>query len=70
MTELKRSAFRSLVLGAMALVAVVACHLALTDIWHGEGDLTAEWRVLQIGFLVIVAALVSSVATGIRAMRA
>jgi hypothetical protein len=70
MTKLKRSAFRSLVLGGLALLAVVVCHLALTDIGHVEGDLTGEWRVLQIGFLVIIAALVSTVATGIRVMRA
>jgi hypothetical protein len=29
--------------------------LALTDIYHGETDLSLEWGVLQIAFGVIVA---------------
>lgn len=69
MTKLKRSALRSLVLGGLALAAVGACHLALTDIWHGEGDLTLEWRVLQFGFLVIVGAQISALVTIARVMR-
>ncbi len=60
---LRTSAQRSFLLGIVALAAVVVCHLALTDIWHGEGDLSLEWRVLQIGFLVIVIALFSAMAT-------
>jgi len=36
------------------LIAVIACHLALTDIWHGEGDLSLEWRILQVSFAVII----------------
>lgn len=69
MTKLKRSALRSLVLGGLALAAVGVCHLALTDIWHGEGDLTLEWRMLQFGFLVIVGAQISAIVTMARVMR-
>lgn len=71
MTRIKRSALRSLVLGGLALLAIVACHLALTDIWHGwDPDLRAEWRVLQIGFLVIIAAQVSALFTLVGVVRA
>ena len=41
-------------LGIASLIAIGLCHLALTDIRHGEGDLTTEWSMLQIGFLIIL----------------
>jgi type IV secretory pathway VirB2 component (pilin) len=44
----------SFALGLLSLIAVIACHLALTDIWHGEGDLSLEWRILQVSFAVII----------------
>jgi type IV secretory pathway VirB2 component (pilin) len=44
----------SFALGILSLIAVIACHLALTDIWHGEGDLSLEWRILQVSFAVII----------------
>ena len=49
-------------LGVLSAFAVLLTWLALTDIWHGEPDLALEWRVVQIGFVIIpafhVAALV------------
>lgn len=42
-------------LGTLSVLAILVSHLALTDIWHGEGDLQLEWRVLRISFGVIVA---------------
>lgn len=50
-------------LGVVSLLAVVASHLALTDIWHGEGDLTSEWQVLRLSFLVILAFHAAAIAT-------
>lgn len=40
-------------LGILSILAVVASHLALTDIWHAEGDLSLEWNVLQVSITVI-----------------
>ena len=42
-------------LGAASLLAIVAAHLALQDIYHAETDLTLEWRVLRVAFLIILA---------------
>jgi hypothetical protein len=42
-------------LGALSLLAMIVSALALTDIGHGEGDLTLEWNALRICALVIVA---------------
>jgi hypothetical protein len=48
------------VLGALALPTLLLCHLALTDIRHGESDLAAEWTVLRIGLLVLTAFVVAT----------
>jgi hypothetical protein len=40
-------------LSVLAMLALVTSHLALTDIRHGESDVSAEWMVLQIAFVVI-----------------
>jgi hypothetical protein len=56
-------------LGVLSLIAVAISHLALTDISHGQGG-TAEWRALQISFLVIAVFQVSALATLWRLMRA
>ena len=57
-----RWAFR---LGILSLIAILAAHLALTDIRHGEADLTLEWNVLRMSFLIILAFHV----TALRALR-
>jgi hypothetical protein len=40
-------------LGGLSLVALVVAHLALTDIRHGEADVTLEWNVLRGAFVII-----------------
>jgi hypothetical protein len=63
MSKLKISATISIGLGILSVIAILMCHLALTDIWHSEGDLTLEWRVLQFGFLAIILFHVSAFVT-------
>ena len=46
-----------------AVPAGIAAHLALTDIFHGEGNLRLEWSVLQVCALVIAAAVLTSLWT-------
>jgi hypothetical protein len=41
-------------LGLLSVFAIVLAHLALTDISHGEADLTLEWNVLRLSFVVII----------------
>ena len=43
----------SLGLSVLALLAVLASHLALTDIYHAEADVSLEWNVLRVCFGVI-----------------
>lgn len=42
-------------LGLLSVFAIVLAHLALTDISHGEADVTLEWNVLRLSFVVIIA---------------
>jgi len=50
-------------LGIASLIALALSHLALTDIWHAEGDLTLEWNVLRVSALVFTAFILSTFAS-------
>jgi hypothetical protein len=41
-------------LGVASLVAILVAHLALTDIHHGEADVTLEWNILRLAFAVTI----------------
>jgi hypothetical protein len=56
-------------LGVLALIAVASNQLALTDIYHGEADVSLEWNVLRVGFAVIVVSQVTSLVTLTRMLR-
>lgn len=66
MRKLRIAVIVSVALGALAGVGLATGHLALTDIYHGEGDLTLEWRVLQVCFGIMAVFLVSAMATLVR----
>jgi hypothetical protein len=56
--ELKNQVRVAIILGILSLVVGVLGHLALTDIYHAEGDLSLEWnmlRVFAIVFLIFIA---------------
>jgi hypothetical protein len=42
-------------LGTLSLLAIIVAQLALTDIYHGEKDLSLEWRAVQAAFGVTIA---------------
>jgi hypothetical protein len=61
--KLRTAARLSIGMGILSLLALGAAHLALTDIAHGEADVSLEWRVLQISAAVILAFQVVALAT-------
>lgn len=64
MRRVRRLLVVSLVLGLVSTVLFVLERLALTDIFHGETDLTLEWNIVSVSFLpILVFHLVSVVAT-------
>jgi len=56
-------------LGVLALLAVMTSHLALTDIHHGEADVSLEWNVLRLCFGVIVLSQVVGLVTLAKVLR-
>lgn len=63
MRGLRRAVQLSVLPGGFSIIAVVMSFLALTDIGHGEPDLSLEWAVLRTAFLVIVLFQVSTLVT-------
>ncbi len=60
MFGLKNQIRITIVLGMLSILAGFFGQLALTDIYHGEGDLTLEWRILQAGAVIIFVFVVTS----------
>jgi len=54
MINLKHQITIAFVFGILSLVAGVFSHLALTDIYHAESDVSLEWNVLRLSALVIL----------------
>jgi hypothetical protein len=44
----------TIVLGGLSLLAGLIAHLALTDIYHGEPDVTLEWSIVRVCTLVLL----------------
>lgn len=68
--KLKTPAKRCIVLGLLSTLALGVAHLALTDIYHAEGDLTLEWNTLRACFAVILVFQVYAILTLRRVVRA
>ena len=54
MSNLKTQMRWTMALAVLSLIAGIFAHLALTDIYHGEGDLSLEWNVLRASALVLL----------------
>lgn len=53
MINLRTQIIFVIALGFLSLIAGGISHLALTDIYHGELDLSLEWRVVQMAALIV-----------------
>lgn len=53
MNNLRTQIQATMVLGVLALLAGIVGHLALTDIYHNEVDVTLEWNILRICALIL-----------------
>ena len=70
MSKLERSAWLTVGIGIASALAIVLCHLALTDIRHGETAVELEWKVVQIGFAVIIVFHAAALTTAWLVLRA
>ena len=65
-----RVACRSTIaLGILSAVTMGLAFLALTDIYHGEADTTAEWQALRLALLVCAAFHVVAVVAAVKGVR-
>jgi hypothetical protein len=56
-------------LGVVSAIAMALAFLALTDIYHGEADVTAEWWAVRVAFLVIAAFHVIAMLAAVKGVR-
>ncbi len=70
MTQFKNQIRFTIMLGILSILSAIFGHLALTDIYHGEGDLTLEWSILQAGAFIIFVFVVSSLLVLRKALKA
>ncbi len=70
MKNLKTQIGVSMALGALSLLAGLATHLALTDIYHGEADVTLEWSIVRVCALIFLTFIGTTLFTLRRALKA
>ena len=70
MNNLKTQIRATMILGVLALLAGIMGHLALTDIYHGEVDVSLEWNILRICGLILLAFIGASLITLKKAIKA
>lgn len=69
MNKYKQTIVITLSLGILSLIAMALSHLALTDIAHGEAEVSVEWTILRVTALVLLAFIGSSFFTLIRVLK-
>ena len=69
MNKIKQYAVVTLILSVISIVALILSHLALTDINHGEQNLTLEWTILQVSATIFLVFIVSTILTLIKVLK-
>ncbi len=64
MTKEKKLIAVTKCLAYLSLIAIMFAHFALTDISHNnEPDLTSEWIIVRVAFIIIIAFIASTLMT-------
>ena len=69
MIKIKTQIAIVMALGFLSLNAVFLSHLALTDIYHGELDVSLEWQMVRMAALIILLFISSSLFTLCRTLK-
>ncbi len=69
MNKYKQTIVITLSLGILSLIAMAFSHLALTDIAHGEADVSLGWTILRVTALILLTYIGSSLFTFIRILK-
>lgn len=60
MFQFKNQIRVTMAMGILSVLAGILAHLALTDIYHAEGDLALEWNVLRFSAAIILGFIAAS----------
>ena len=63
MIKIKTQIAFVMALGILVLLAGFLSHLALTDIYHHELDVSLEWKIVQVAAIIILLFIGSSLFT-------
>ncbi len=63
MRKIKRHSMLTLILSGFSILALIISHLALTDIYHGEEDVSLEWLILRISAVIFLIFIISTIFT-------
>ena len=69
MKKTRRWLLACALLGLVSLAAFIFGRLAMTDIFHGEPDLTLEWKVVSATFLPVLAFHLLAIFVSFHALR-
>jgi hypothetical protein len=58
-----------MVMAFVSLAALLLSYLALTDIYHGEADASAEWAMVRVALTILVVFIATTVFTLQRVLR-
>lgn len=56
-------------LGIVSAITMALAFLALTDIYHGEADVTIEWQAVRVAFLASAAFHVVAMVAALKGVR-
>ncbi|MCP4021597.1 MAG: hypothetical protein GY729_07130 [Desulfobacteraceae bacterium] len=63
MVQIKKYAVITIILAIVSMIMLGISHLALTDIYHGQEDLSYEWAFLRISALIFIVFIISTIFT-------
>jgi hypothetical protein len=66
---LRMACWSAIGLGIVSAITMALAFLALTDIYHGEADVTAEWQAVRVAFVVSAAFHVVAVFAALKGVR-
>jgi hypothetical protein len=63
MSKIRKYSILTLILSGLSILALSISYLALSDIYHGEEDLSMEWSFLRITAIIFIAFVTSTIVT-------
>ncbi len=69
MNKIKKFSVLTLVSSVFSILALIMSHLALTDIYHGDEDLSSEWLVLRMAAIIFIFFIIATIITQVQVLK-